>query len=185
MDLIQVRALFHGISAIEKSSSSTLIRTPRGWVRDDNQLLQLGEGAVHQVNGDGSFADGRSDAFHIAGAHVAHGKHARQAGFEHLRNARQRPSRLVRGAVEIAPRENESLVVEREAALQPLGARRSARHDEHVANGMRGCFAGLVVAPGDALEMRVAFERDDLRAIVYFDGGVLLDALDQVARHRV
>ena len=40
-------------------------------------------------------------------------------------------------------------------------------------------FAGLVIAPCDVLEVRIAFERDDFGAGMNFDVGILLNALDE------
>ena len=44
---------------------------------------------------------------------------------------------------------------------------------------------GLVVAPAHALEVTVPLEAHDLRVHVAGDGGMILDATDQVARHGV
>jgi hypothetical protein len=44
---------------------------------------KLRQGAVDQVDGDGSFAHSRGNAFHIAGANIAHGKHTRKTGLQH------------------------------------------------------------------------------------------------------
>ena len=147
--------------------------------------LEFSKRSVDQMNGDCTFADGRSDSLYVPRPNIAHGEYARKTRFQHLRTAGQRPGGLVSGTVEIASRENESFGVERDTTLQPFGSRRCAGHDENVSNGDCGDFAGLVIAPCDVLELRIAFERDDFGAVMNFDVGILLNALDEIAGHRV
>ena len=74
------------------------------------------------------------------------------------------------------------------SATQPsshAGVRHGAGHHEHVPDVVRLDGAVSVVAPPDALEMPFAFERDDLRVRPQRDRGVVLDAANEVARHRV
>src|SRR5262249_61546208 len=83
-----------------------------------------------------AFAHGGRHALHAAPADVAHREHAGQAGLEHVARAAERPAR--RGEVvlgQVRPGLDESLPVEREAALEPGRARIAAGHDEQVADG--------------------------------------------------
>jgi hypothetical protein len=141
-------------------------------------LLEFSKRSVDKMNSDCTFADGRSDSLYVPRPNIAHGEYPRKTRFQHLRTAGQRPGGLVNGTVEIASRENESFGVERNTTLQPFGSRRCAGHDENVSNGDCGDFAGLVIAPCDVLEMRIAFERGDFRPVMNFDVGILLNALE-------
>ena len=51
--------------------------------------------------------------------------------------------------------------------------------------GTVAIFASLVISPCDVLEVRVAFKRDDFGAVMNFDVGILLNALNEIAGHRV
>ena len=65
-----------------------------------------------------SFADGGGHAFQTAATHVADGEDARQAGFEEMRLASERPARGLELVGTQAPaRTDEPFVVEREATL--------------------------------------------------------------------
>src|SRR3954469_14864141 len=100
---------------------------------------------MHEMDGDGTLADGRSHAFDVIGANVANGEDAGEIRLEHLRRTGQRPSRRFVsriGGYEVTSGENEAFVVESDAAPQPFGPRRSASHDEHVGDIVRGTLAG-------------------------------------------
>src|ERR1700730_7026521 len=140
---------------------------------------------MDQVDGHRSFAHCRRDALHAARPNLSDRKHARQARFEQFWRTGMAPYRGSGCGIQIPPRGNESLVVEGDAATQPLGSRRCSGHDEYVTDGVDGRLAGRLVQPGDPLEMRLAIESGDFSSEVYFNGGILLDALDQAARHRV
>src|SRR4051812_13510734 len=83
---------------------------------------------VNERDGDGTLADGRCDALHVAAAHVTNREHAGQAGLEEVRAARQRPTcrrQVVVG--QIRARLDESLLVHRQAVLQPRRVGNGAR----------------------------------------------------------
>ena len=94
-----------------------------------------------------------------------------------MRRSGRGPNWCSGGDIQIPPGENESFVIEGEAAAEPIGLRRSSGHDEDVANVADGSFSGGPVLPGDTLEMRATVESGDFRVVVQFDGGIFFDAL--------
>src|SRR5262245_62433596 len=104
-----------------------------------------------------ALADGRGDALHAAGADVADGEDAGDAGLERIGGARQRPLRRRELLVaEVDAGLHEPLLVDLEAAVEPLGVGTRAGHQEEVAHVARLALARLLVAPRDALETSVA-----------------------------
>ena len=86
--------------------------------------LHAGQDAVDHVDADRALSDGGGDALHVAGAHVADGEDAGQAGFEHEGRTRERPAESgVGDMVEVVAGDDEAFVVEGEAAV---GASRCA-----------------------------------------------------------
>ena len=83
--------------------------------------------------------------------------------------------------LQIPPGEDKSLLIESDATPQPLGSRRSSRHNEQMANFMGRSLAAAFVLPGNPLQVRPTFEANDFRFEMQFDGGVRFDSLDQVA----
>ena len=79
---------------------------------------------------------------------------------------------------------DESAPVECHAAIEPPCTRHRARHHEHVSDVM--CFDGVrtTIAPLDAIEVLCAVQRDQL-CPKPCDRRMLLDATNQVARHRI
>ena len=77
--------------------------------------LEFGQSAVDEVDGDGSFADGGGDAFHVARANIADGENAGKAGFQHLRRSGARGQRGSDSVIDIPAREDEALVIEGDA----------------------------------------------------------------------
>ena len=107
-------------------------------------------------------------------------------GLEQIRRPCQRPPgcrQILRR--DIRTRLDEPFVVERDAPLEPACVRHGAGHDEHVADLM--CLDAVipVVAPGDALEMPVALQHDELCLRVQEKRRVVFDAANEIARHRV
>src|SRR5215813_14240915 len=124
---------------------------------------------MHKMNGDRSLANRRSHTFYVARANVADRKHSGKAGFEHLRYACQRPRdgrNYARRSIEVAPGDNETLVVHRDAARQPLSPWRRAGHDEDTANVVGRSLPSRFIQPGHALELTVAIQANDLSLVV-------------------
>ena len=61
---------------------------------------------------------------------------------------------------EIRSRFYETLVVEHDTAPEPLCIREASRHDEHMTDIVR--FDLFLLAPADALEVTIPFERREL-----------------------
>src|SRR5271163_4157438 len=140
---------------------------------------------MDKVDGNRSFADSRGHALHITRANIANRKHAWKARFQHLWRTSYFPRRGSCCVIQIPPGEDEPLVIDRHAASQPLSSRRCSRHDEYVPNVVDRSRAARLVLPGDALKMGASVETDYMRFAVHFDRRVLLDPLDQIARHGV
>ncbi len=66
-----------------------------------------------------------------------------------------------------------------------MRVRNGARHHEDMTDVVRLDLAGSLVAPLHALELPVALEADDDGPRVQDDRGIVLDAPNQVSRHRV
>src|SRR5437868_9864639 len=91
-----------------------------------------------------SLADCRRNALDVSAAHVADREDCRQARFEEMRRAAERP---LRGG-EIVRRKggtglDEAAVVEGETALEPLRGGDRAGHDEDVPHVFDALAAGL------------------------------------------
>src|SRR5206468_12566705 len=106
-------------------------------------------------------------ALGAAAPHVAHREDAGKARFEQMWRPAQRPlrGRKVVGSQRRA-RLDESFVIERQTAGEPLCTRLGAGHGEHVPDFLFLHGSTATGAPGDLLEMPVAFETPDLRASV-------------------
>src|SRR6266550_4001292 len=135
-------------------------------------------------NRDRAFAHGRRDPLGAAAPHVAHREDTWQARFEQIRLTTQRP---LRGGKVIGgqrwPRLDESLLIERQAAGEPLRARLGPGHGEDVANLLLLHRSSATRAPRDLLNVSVPFQTHDLRARVQLDARMGFDAADEVARH--
>src|ERR1700730_18151970 len=88
---------------------------------------------MHQANRRRSFADCRRHALHVARAHIANRKHARQTGLENIRSAPQRPA----CAGEIFRRQiwsslDEALLILNNTSFEPSRVRASSGHHENV-----------------------------------------------------
>src|SRR5467141_4108225 len=78
---------------------------------------------------------------------------------------------------------DESLVIERQAAGEPLRAWLRSRHSEDVPNLFFLHRSASTRTPGDLFEMSVTFQTYDLRPRVQLDLWMCFDPADQVARH--
>ena len=76
--------------------------------------LQFRQRAVNERDGNGSFPDCGSYAFHVARANIAHGEDSGKACFEHVGRTCSGPRELPRCVVQVAAGENEPFVVEGE-----------------------------------------------------------------------
>src|SRR5216117_4164943 len=97
--------------------------------------LELSQGPVDKMHGNRAFAHSGGHALHVPGANVTNREDSRKAGFQHLRRTGERPGgrwNQTRGRIQIAPREDESFVVESDTAPEPLGSWGCSRHDKHV-----------------------------------------------------
>src|SRR6185436_12600843 len=110
---------------------------------DGKPRRSSGEHAMQELHADRSLADRRGDALDRAGADVARAEHARQAGLEEERPPTGRPALAVELRLdEIGTGADESLLVERDAAVQPGAVRLGAGHEEDVRDRALGLAAG-------------------------------------------
>src|SRR6266550_175872 len=170
-------------------SSNEWTRSPAisWWSRiSADQPLLLVQYLMYRSDRDRPLAHGRCHPFQAPGADVAHREDPGATRLEQMGSAGERPPRggQLLGR-QVRSRLDEPVVVEREAAVQPAGARHRARHGEDVPDAVRLDASALVIAPAHALEVAVALEAHDLRAYMPDDGRMVLDAADQVARHRI
>jgi len=127
----------------------------------------LGQDLVDARNRNRALPDGRRDALGAAAAHVADREDTWQARFEQVRRAAQRPLRgckLVGGQRRTSL--DEPLLIERQAAGEPLRARLSPGHGENVANLLLLHRSRATGTPRDLLDVSVPFQTHDLRARV-------------------
>src|ERR1700683_1015740 len=89
---------------------------------------------MHEVDGNRAFADRRGNAFHIARTNISNCKHSWQGCFKHVGRTCEWPRPVLLDAVQVAAREDETLIVKGYTTPQPTGAGRSARHNKHVTN---------------------------------------------------
>src|SRR5215813_9808836 len=126
---------------------------------------------MDEGHGNRSFSNRGGHALDAAATDVAHGKYARQTGFEQKRRAGERPA----GGVQIFARQSrsgldEAFVIKRHAAIEPTRVGDGAGHDEDMAYVARLNLPGLVVPPANALEVVAAFKRHDLGMGAQCDG---------------
>src|SRR5215472_9022078 len=143
--------------------------------------------AMHEMNADRAFSHRRRNSLYVSSPYVAHRKHSREARFQHFGRTIERPPRVASAGasrIDVAACQNEALLIEGYAALQPFCSRRSARHDEHVADGMFRLGAGRSVAPGNALQVLCSAESANFGLIMEVHLPVLLEPLNEVPRHR-
>src|SRR5947207_3169346 len=146
----------------------------------------LAQHVMNERDRNRALANGRGDALDAARADIADGEDAGPARLEQQRRARQWPA----GGSEIVVREigaglDETVLVEREASIEPVGVRHGARHHEDVSDLMLLLGAGLRVAPAHRLKRAVTLERDDLRIDVERDRRRLFDPSREISRHRL
>src|SRR5215475_1090508 len=116
---------------------------------------------MYEMNAYSSLSHCGRHSFYIPRPHVAHGEHSRQARLEHFGRAFEEPPRLAirpGGPVQVAARQNEPLRILGQAALQPLGSRRSPRHQKQMADGVLRVAATHAVVPSYTLQMLRALE---------------------------
>jgi hypothetical protein len=109
------------------------------------------------MDGNGPFADSRSYPLDVARPNITDGKNSWQIRFQHLRDIGGALAQWFNHCIEIAPGDDESFVVERDATAEPFGSRGCSSHDEDVPNSMTGNPAANVVLPRDAFEVFVTF----------------------------
>src|SRR5258708_14719480 len=100
--------------------------------------------AMHLLNARRPLSDRSGDALDAAASHIADREYSGNAGFEELRRAPAGPFR--RGpilAAQIGTGSHKSLVVERNARVQPTGARQPAPHQKDMTHLM--CLRFLTV----------------------------------------
>src|SRR5258708_12663133 len=89
----------------------------RGQGADCTDKLQFRQRAVNERDGNGSFPDCGSYAFHVARANIAYGEDSGKACFEHVGRTCSGPRERPRCAVQVAAGENEPFVVEGKTIL--------------------------------------------------------------------
>src|SRR6185437_13978606 len=108
---------------------------------------------VDHADGHRALADGGGDALDRAGAAVAYGEDAGEAGLEGEGGAADRAGGAAEvGDLEVDAGEEEAVVVLGQGAVEPLGARVGADEDEEAAAAEVATLAAAVVFDHDALE---------------------------------
>src|SRR6476620_1570238 len=135
------------------------------------------------MDGNGSFSHGRGYAFYITRANISHRKNCRKTRLQHLRRTTKRPCecrRDVRSPIQVSTSQDETLVVESNASLQPLGSWRRPGHDENMADVVRGGFTGNPVNPRDTLQQSLTFQANNFRPAMQLDCRIVSNSLNQV-----
>ena len=110
-----------------------------------------------------SFTHCRCYALEAASANIAYREYSGQTCFEQMWSTRQRPLRggqIVRRQIRSGL--NESIRVERNAAVQPMCVWNCASHNEDMAYVARLQLSGYVIPPAHALKMISAVKSCDL-----------------------
>src|ERR1700677_680951 len=131
-----------------------------------------------------TFPDTRSDSFHRAVPHVAHGKNAWNICFEQEWVPLKSPSL---GALSVADQvrasQKEAPFIPLHQVSQPLGARQGSDENEHCAQGLAFHLAGIRTKDRDLFEMRLAVRLDHAGVGPYLDVGCLFNLINQVLGH--
>src|ERR671938_121111 len=138
---------------------------------------------MHKSNRNRSLADCRRYPLEISGADVADGEHSGQAGFQKMRGPSERPLRL--GQIvrrQISPGLNESFRIQRDTTFEPARVGNGTRHQKDMFDVVRLYAPRTVVAPTDALQMAVSFQRQDFRLRSQLYAWALLQTPNQIAR---
>src|SRR5687767_13764626 len=141
---------------------------------------------MYERHGGGSFPHSGCYALHASRSHIAHRKNAGETRLQSVRRPRQWPLRreqVIPGQVSAGL--DESLVVTRQALIEPFRTRFRAGHDEQVANFTSLDRAGRPVTPGNRLEVTIALEFRDPGLDTQRYAVVVLDAPDEIPRHGV
>src|SRR5215469_2153162 len=94
-------------------------------------MSHLRKMAMHELNGDGTFADTGGHAFHGAIANIAHGKNAGHAGFEEKRIPVQEPAgRWFAAPHRVGSGKHESARIPLDEPIEPLRAWLCSDEDE-------------------------------------------------------
>src|SRR6476646_4556470 len=131
---------------------------------------------------DSAFPYGRGYALHITRANIANRKHSGKTGLQHLRRTTKRPGESgsdVRSRIQISPSQDEPLVVESNASLQPLRSWRRPGHEEDMSDVMRRRFTGNPVKPCDTLQQSLAFQANNFRPAMQLDCRIVSNSLNQ------
>jgi len=80
---------------------------------------------------------------------------------------------------------DEALVIERDAAVEPICIRVGSGHDEDVRNALVFGFTGLIIPPRDSLQVFAALKLNKLSLCEQGDVGCFFDPANHVFRHRV
>jgi hypothetical protein len=139
------------------------------------------------MDANSAFSNCRRYSLYIASPHVAYRKHSGQTGLQHFGRAITRPPQVpTNGAsqVQVAPRQDKPFLIEGDPALQPLRSRRSARHDEQMADCVLRLAASRPIPPSHVFEMFFATDSDDFAVEMELHLCVLLEALNEISRHR-
>ena len=77
---------------------------------------------MHKMDRDRTFANSRRNPLHVSRADVANRENCWQARLKHLRRPVKRPlsRRDWQNRIQIPPRKNEALLIERDTAAQPV-----------------------------------------------------------------
>src|SRR5690242_15940770 len=93
---------------------------------------------MYQLDARRALADRGRDTLYASRSYITHCEDPRDAGFEHIRLAREWPA--TRSEIlpdQIGAGADESFVIDGDAALQPVGVGHSACHEEYVLNRAR------------------------------------------------
>src|SRR5579871_4257344 len=116
---------------------------------------------VHELNGDRTFAHTGGHAFDGTMPNVAHGKYARDAGFQKKWIAVEGPARgPLAGSHHVGTGEDESMLIALDETIEPVRARLGADENEQGADRDSLDRSGVRTGNGDGFQLGLAVHGD-------------------------
>src|SRR5215208_4042383 len=160
-------------------------RSPRALRLPPSHPRKAGQRLVQRADDERAIPHSRRHSFRRAASHVPDGEDVRSCRLQEQRLAAAAFSML--GEARVTPcvfaGDDESLLVEADQAGEVLGPRGGADHREH-GRGGQPTLALIATDDRDGLELIAAVEGLDLAALPDLHVLGVLDAIDEIARHR-
>src|SRR5581483_8386866 len=173
-------------------AASTTSTSPASRVGDSSSTRRalhhhLAEVLLDELDGHAALADGSGNALHGPRPDVADSEHAGEAGLEEERVRTGGASPTPFGEHrrrDVVTCANEAVPVALHAPGKPVGVRRSPDHDEQIVGADLDALGRRSVLEDKDLEPLVALGCTDLAVGAYRDARFVLDAVEEVGRHR-